>query len=82
MSVLIPLLLALSCVPNTGHPAPADATIDPTPDEYTLVPDFAGELGDARGYLVKVDAMVQDRNGTPLPDTEVEFTSEYAGMYL
>ena len=82
MSVLIPLLLALSCVPQTGHPAPADATIDPTPDEYTLVPDFAGVIDDARGYLVKVDAMVQDRDGIPLPDTEVEFTSEYAGMYL
>lgn len=82
MSVLTPLLLTLACVPQTGHPAPADATIDPTPDEYTMAPEFAGTIDDGRGYLVKVDAMVQDLNGIPLPDTEVEFTSEYGGMYI
>ncbi|MFT5583768.1 MAG: hypothetical protein ACI9VR_001351 [Cognaticolwellia sp.] len=82
MSVLIPLLLTLGCVPQTGHPAPADATVNPTPDEYTLTPESAGSIGDGVGYLVKVDAMVQDLNGIPLPDTEVEFTSEYGGMYL
>lgn len=82
MFVLTPLLLTLACVPQTGHPAPADATIDPTPDEYTMAPEFAGTIDDGRGYLVKVDAMVQDLNGIPLPDTEVEFTSEYGGLYI
>lgn len=81
-ALLTPLLLTLGCVPTTGHPAPADATVNPTPDEYTLDPEFAGSVGDGQGYLVKVDAMVQDRNGIPLENIEVEFTSEYGGMYL
>ncbi|MED5373089.1 MAG: hypothetical protein VX899_18875 [Myxococcota bacterium] len=80
MSIL--LLSALACVPETGHPAPADATIDPTPDEYNLVAGSAGILNDGVGYLLAIDAMVLDNEGIPMSDIEVEFTSEWGGMYL
>jgi hypothetical protein len=76
-------LMSLGCLPDIGHPAPADAvlTVSSLADGIAWSTAYNG-LEDGIGILAPVDALVVDGDGRPLPYIQLEVISGYGGVYL
>ncbi|MCP4808906.1 MAG: hypothetical protein GY913_00350 [Proteobacteria bacterium] len=75
--------LSLGCLSPIGHPAPNDYTLTQITEGLSVSwSSAANGYGDGIGVLAPIDVGVFDQDGYAAPGIQVEFLSNYGGVYL